>query len=309
MIRNYKTNRWGIVLAGGEGTRLKQLVQKLYGYHRPKQFCTIIGTRSMVRHTLDRVKILIPHEQIITVITRNHLQYAIEEIFDQPADTIIVQPYARETSAGILLPLLKINHWDPDSIVSIFPSDHFINEENRFMEYVREANEFVEHNLDSIIMLGIAPDQIESGYGWIEPGNKILQNGNKKIHHVRGFWEKPDKEKAEILWYDGCLLNTFVLIGRSTTFIKHMQKCIPEVFNAFEPIRETLGSSMEDEIIGNTFKHIPAINFSHFVLENISDHLHVMEISNVYWSDWGEEERIKNDIKKLDLSFREFILA
>lgn len=307
---NYQRNIWGIVLAGGEGNRLKKFVKKLYGYARPKQYCTFIGTRSMIRHTLDRALMLIPQEHLLTVITKHQYKFAVEEIGELLLPSLTVnQPYARDTSAGILLPMLKINHMDPDSIVSIFPSDHFIKEENRFMDFVNEANEFVMANPDSIVMLGIRPDRIENGYGWIEIGSGILQNGDKSIYRVCGFCEKPDSGKAEILWRNGCLWNTFVLVGRSTTFIKHIQACIPEVFDAFIPIRSALGTSKEETIIESTFQHLPSINFSKFVLERIPENLHVIEISNVHWSDWGEEERIQNDIDKYSLCLRDYAFA
>jgi mannose-1-phosphate guanylyltransferase len=296
-----KQHLWGIVLAGGEGNRLKDLVKKQYGYHRPKQFCTFIGTRSLIRHTLDRALKLIPQEHLLTVITKHQYKYAVEEIGDPLSKMTITQPCARETSAGILLPMLKINQEDPEAIVTIFPSDHFINEEKRFMDYVKEANLFVVNNPDSIVMLGVKPDRIESGYGWIEPGTTIIYEDGKIIKRVKRFWEKPNPEKAEILWYNGCLWNTFVLIGRSLTFIKQMHDCIPEVFNAFEPIRKELGSSLEKITLEKIFKFIPALNFSRFVLEMIPEHLCVMEVSDIYWSDWGDEERIRNDLEKLSL--------
>jgi mannose-1-phosphate guanylyltransferase len=244
---------------------------------------------------------LIDSEQILTVVSRHQSQYTQEEFKSQLPETIVSQPCARETSAGILLAMLKINQKDPDSIVSMFPSDHFIKEENRFMEFVREANEFVVNNPDSIVLLGVHPDRNESGYGWIETGNKILYDGSKTIYKVRRFWEKPDPENAKILLQNGCLWNTFVLIGKSATFLKYIKLSIPEVFYAFEPIQSALGSSTEEEAIESTFPNIPAINFSRFVLEKIPEHLHVMEISEVYWSDWGEENRIRDDIKKLEL--------
>jgi mannose-1-phosphate guanylyltransferase len=297
-----KQHLWGIVLAGGEGNRLKDLVKKQYGYHRPKQFCTFIGTRSLIRHTLDRALKLIPREHLFTVITKHQYKYAVDEIGYPLLNMTVTQPCARETSAGILLPMLKINHIDPEAIVTIFPSDHFINEENYFMDYVLEANLFVVNNPGSIVMLGVKPDRIESGYGWIEPGIRVLYHGEKIVRGVKRFWEKPSPEKAETLWHKGSLWNTFVLIGRSTTFIKNIKVCVPAVFNAFEPIRKEIGTSREKITIEKSFKFIPALNFSRFVLEMIPEQLRVMEVSDVYWSDWGDEKRIRNDLEKLSLT-------
>jgi mannose-1-phosphate guanylyltransferase len=301
MLSNDKRHLWGLVLAGGEGDRLKDFVIQQYGYHRPKQFCTFTGTRSMIRHTLDRALMLIPMEHLYTIITKHHYKYAVEEIGEQLLNTTVIQPSARETSAGILLPMLKINQIDPDAIVTIFPSDHFICEESYFMEYVQEANFYVVNNPDSIVMLGVQPDRIESGYGWIEPGSVISYDREKIIKRVKKFWEKPDPENAGVLKNKGCLWNTFVLVGRSSTFIEYMQDWVPEIFNVFEPIRAEIGTSNENITIERMFQFVPAINFSRFVLEMIPEYLRVMEVSNIYWSDWGDERRIRNDIEKLNL--------
>jgi mannose-1-phosphate guanylyltransferase len=296
-----KKHLWGIILAGGEGNRLQHFIKEQYGYNRPKQYCTVTGTRSLIRHTLDRALKLILPNQLLTVVNNKHAEYVAEEIGDQPLNTIIIQPCARETSAGILLPMLKIYHRDPASTVTVFPSDHFINEENLFMDYVMEANRFVEDYPDMIVLLGVQPNRIESGYGWIEQGDSILYSGNKTIHHVRRFWEKPDLEKADTLWHNGSLWNTFVMVGKTRTFIKYIEACVPEVFNAFKTIRSELGGSIEKITIENLFRYIPEKNFSRFVLEQIPEHLCVMEVSDVYWSDWGEEHRIINDIEKFNL--------
>ncbi len=298
---NSNQHIWGVVLAGGEGNRLKNLVKKQFGYYKPKQYCTFIGTRSLIRHTLDRALMLIPQEHLLTVITKHQYKYALEEIGDPLINNIVTQPCTRETSAGILLPMLKINQMDPEAIVTIFPSDHFIYEENYFMNYVREANLFVANNPDTIVMLGVKPNRIENGYGWIEPGNNIQNSGSKIIRQVKRFWEKPDLEMAEVLLQNGCLWNTFVLVGRSATFIRHIQNCVPDVFNAFDYIRENICTPHESIAIERAFNYVPSLNFSRFVLETIPEHLCVMEVSDVYWSDWGEEDRIRNDLEKLSL--------
>src|SRR5262245_26114855 len=99
---------WGIVLAGGNGMRLQPFIKELYGVALPKQYCALTGTRSMLRHTIDRARMLIPRQQLVTVVNKSHLQYAEEQLSDQPADTVVVQPMCRETGPGILLPLVHI---------------------------------------------------------------------------------------------------------------------------------------------------------------------------------------------------------
>ena len=294
---------WGIVLAGGDGTRLNLFIEKLLGYKKPKQYCTFIGTRSMIKHTLDRAQFLIPKNQLFTIVNENHSIYVKKEIGDMPNETIIVQPCNRETGAGILLPVLKINHLNDKSIVAVFPSDHFISDEKKFMMHIKDAAIFVENNPDKVIIIGTKPERIEQGYGWIEPGSSIMNKQNKIIYHVNKFWEKPSVELSHKLLEYGCLLNTFVMIGTSKKFLEIIKICVPELFNVFKPILSAFGTLLEKTTIQKVFQNVPVLNFSQFVLERIPDHLCVMEIPDVYWDDWGEEERIMNDIERFNLCF------
>ena len=302
-IQSVNQNLWGIVLAGGEGTRLRNLVEKIYGYHRPKQYCTLIGSQSLIKHTIKRASMIIPHQKILTVVNSHHSRYIKEELHHRPEETIIVQPCPRETSAGILLPVSKIYKSDPDSTVAIFPSDHFILEENKFVNYIKEAAIFVERNPDLIVMIGIRPDRIESGLGWIERGNEIFSDTDHHFHQVKKFWEKPGLSNAASLFEDGCLINTFIIVAKSETLIKKMRSCLPSLMNAFEPIREKLGTEQEKFVLERFFKFIPEINFSKDFLEKITESLAVLEIPDVYWSDWGEEQRVIYDIERFNLSF------
>jgi mannose-1-phosphate guanylyltransferase len=301
-ISTIKNKLWGVVLAGGEGTRLRNLVTSLYGYNRPKQFCTLIGKQSLIKHTLNRASKIISPKNILTVVTRHHSKFYKEELRNQPEESILVQPCPRDTSAGILLSVSKIYNSDPDSTVVIFPSDHFILEENKFVNYVKKACLFVDMNPDLIVLVGIKPDKIEPGLGWIERGNKINSVNNFNFNRVQKFWEKPDSATTTSLFRNGCLINTFIVIGKSQTIIEQMNKSIPELFKAFEPIREKIGTSQERITIERFFKFVPKINFSKDFLTKISNYLSVLEIPDLYWSDWGEEQRVMSDIQRFSLS-------
>ena len=298
-----KNMLWGIVLAGGEGTRLQNLVKRLYGYPRPKQYCTLTGNHSMIKQTIFRAARIIANKNILTVVNRNHSKYYREELRNRPVETIIVQPCPRGTSAGILLPVAKIYKSDPDSTVAIFPSDHFIPEENKFNSYIMEASLFVDRNPDLIVMIGVRPDRLETGLGWIEIGEKIHSTDDLNFMRINNFCEKPDLAVTASLFASGCLVNTFIIVAKSRTIINQMETHLPQLLSAFAPIFNSLGSENEKITIKQYFKLIPERNFSKDFLEKVCDHLAVLEIPDVYWSDWGEEQRIKYDLEKFHLSF------
>ena len=124
---------WAIVLAGGDGTRLQPLTRRLYGEPRPKQFAALIGTRSLLRQTLDRVALSIPPRQTVVVTRRAHAHYTAREIRGSEGPTVLAQPADRGTAAGVLFPAHWIAWQDPGAVVAVFPSDHFIVEEATFM--------------------------------------------------------------------------------------------------------------------------------------------------------------------------------
>lgn len=290
-----KENLWGIVLAGGEGTRLRNYVTQIYGYPRPKQYCTFIGSRSMVQHTVDRLAFLIPHERIMMIANTSHSEFINEEFGEYPVIKIVEQPCMRETSAGLLLPLSKIHHNDPHSTIVMFPSDHFILEEEKFMGYVEQAVHFVDNNTAKIVLLGVDATRFETGYGWIEKGESYSND----FSDVKKFWEKPGVITTKILIDKKCLINTFVLIGKSKTIIDCMKECVPALIKSFDSIGVHIGSEYEEVMIKRFFKYLPSFNFSKSVLEKITNQLVVLNVKGVNWSDWGEEDRLIEDLESI----------
>src|SRR5713101_5744762 len=122
---------WGIVLAAGEGTRVRDFLAQLCGGQGIKQFCAVVGRRSLLEHTLARVERLIPRERILIVVSPRHRQEVEQQLAHWPADNIIYQPANRDTAPGILLPLAHVSHRDPLATVTVFPSDHFVVEEEQ----------------------------------------------------------------------------------------------------------------------------------------------------------------------------------
>lgn len=229
-----------------------------------------------------------------------------EQFSDQPSENILVQPCNRGTANGILLPLLHIYHRDPDALVAIFPADHFIFGEKEFMRYVSHAFQFVNDYRDSIMLLGISPSKVESEYGWIEKGKVVDNPWNVKIHRVSRFWEKPDRSQAEVLFQNGCLWNTLVMIGTVSTLLLQYQKIVQEIYDQLYHTISLYNPLERESILNEIYPLLPSINFSKAILESCTDQLCVMEVSDTNWSDWGNEHRILTDIERLSLKLHEY---
>jgi|SRR5579862_4604409 len=297
-------HHWGIILAGGEGKRLREHIRIVYGCDKPKQFCAIVGTRSMLRHTIDRAKTKIHPERLLTVINKDHWRHATDELDQLPSVNYIQQPLGRETAPAILLALLHIYQRDPKAIVALLPSDHFILEEDQFMDHVESAFEFSFENPRTVCLLGMKPHLAESEYGWIEPQSKIGELHGKSVYRVGQFWEKPEDSVLQFLHRKGCLWNTMVAVGHLEGFLNLFATFLTRMHESFMSILPAIGTAGEEHAVERVYAPLPLVNFSQEVLAKGSANLAVIPVSNVYWSDWGNSGRIRGDILRFSLRSR-----
>ena len=291
------SNVWAVVLAGGEGTRVRSFLQQFCGGSGLKQFSTIIGQRSMLRCTLDRVVQLIPPERVLVVVSTDHRRDVETELSHWPSQNVIYQPLNRDTAPGILLPLAHITNRDPAATVIVFPSDHFIRDEERFTGAVRIALRELKNHPDRMILLGMPPQRgEETEYGYIvgaakkQPGAAIP---------VAGFVEKPPLSQARDLIQRGALWNTMVFAVENAVLWDMVQRSSPILYHAFRLIQMTLrrGSSAHD--LEHIYQAIPPVNFSSGICEPLAARLSVLPVPDVGWSDWGTPGSILRTLKKL----------
>jgi mannose-1-phosphate guanylyltransferase len=278
-------NVWAIVLAGGEGTRVRGFLKQLCGGTGLKQFSPIIGRRSMLQHTLDRMQQLVPAERTVIVVGAHQSGEALRQLSHWPQENIIYQPANRDTAPGILLPFSYITHRDPSATVIVSPSDHFVRDENRFMDAVASALANLKRHSDKMILLGMTPEQgQETEYGYIQlkkPQRATL------TRPVAGFVEKPPLALARRLINQGALWNTMVFTVRGTTLWQMVRDTVPSLFNAFGLIQSMLGSIHAPGFIQHIYQTIPNVNFSSDICAPLAKRLRVLEVPNVGWSDWG----------------------
>ncbi len=279
---------WGIVLAGGQGSRLAPLVSRIHPDGRPKQFAVIVGSRSLLRGTLDRVALAVPEERTVVVATKSHAGFLADEFARTDRPKILVQPFDRGTAAGILLPVHWISWRDPQAIVAIFPSDHFVGDDAAFMRHIGELAAAASRHPARILLAGARPDAPESGYGWIEP-EADLGGG---LRAVRRFWEKPNPETARACMQRGCLWNTFVVVATASAILKASRCALPELHAALEGMRPFYGTSREERAIEQAYSSVQAANFSERVLEAYPSLLAVSTLPDLSWSDWGTPDRV-----------------
>jgi mannose-1-phosphate guanylyltransferase len=297
MKQTHNQKLWGIVLAAGEGTRVRDFLMQRCGGRGIKQFCAVVGRRSMLEHTLARVEQLIPPQRILIVVSPGHQEEVAQQLAHWPADNVIFQPTNRETAPGILLPLAHLSHRDPWATVAVFPSDHFILEEKQFMAWVRRAVAETQRFPQELTLLGMTPERAEEGYGWIEPTGK---EEGRETRAVRRFWEKPSLAQAYALLRRGALWNTFVCVAQAATLWDLTRRAVPDLYRAFRVIQEALHGGQAPRVTERVYETLRAVNFSSGVCEPLASRLRVLRAPEVGWSDWGSVERIRASLELLD---------
>ncbi|MFQ5830111.1 MAG: sugar phosphate nucleotidyltransferase [Candidatus Methylomirabilia bacterium] len=291
-------NLWAIVLAGGEGVRLRALTRRLYGKDRPKQYAALWGSRSLLRQTLDRVALAIPPERTVLVTLRSHAGYIASEFAGSPMPRVLVQPESRGTAAGVLFPAHWIQWQDPEATVAVFPSDHFILEAAAFMEHVLEVEALVRRHPDWLVLLGAQPNEAETEYGWIEPGELLDRTPLGPLWRVRQFWEKPSEATVRTCLAGGCLWNTFVFVATLTTLLEAGQQLLPDLSDRLARIAPFTGTDDEPWAVQQAYALAPKANFSRAVLEACLPFLVVSRLPAIGWSDWGTPERVVGSLRK-----------
>lgn len=297
---NGKGHPWSIILAGGEGTRVRSFVQRWLGRPRPKQFCTFVGSRSLLQHTLDRAASLTPAAQSVLVVSRAHCQEAMAQLDGRGGGTVLFQPANRDTAAGVFLPLTYVRARDPHATVIIYPSDHFVYPEARFMATVQEAVSTAERLRDRIVVLGVAPDRLELDYGWMLPGETLARAGMQPVQAVRTFLEKPTAQQADDALVNHALWNTMVMTAKVDTLWSLGRECFPKLMQRFERLGRAIGTAKESQVLEAIYQTMPSKNFSSDLLQRVPDRVAVTELTNVLWSDWGRPERIAESLRRID---------
>ncbi len=210
-----------IVLSGGSGTRFWPLSRK----SQPKQFLNLCSDRPMIEQTIQRVKKLTGGKNIYIAANKIH-QKNIRSCVSKlkiPQENIFFEPLAKNTFAPIAVLSKLIYEADPQAVIAVFPSDHYIKEENKFLKVLKQA--FIAAKTGYIVTIGITPTQPETGYGYI----KIAQQANRPgIYKVKKFFEKPEIKLAKKFIRDkGYYWNGGMFIFKAECLLGEIKKFLP----------------------------------------------------------------------------------
>src|SRR5262245_5398981 len=201
---------WTLALAGGEGVRLSEYVERRFGRRIPKQYCCLLGNRSMVEHTLERLNRITPPSRTLTVIGAHHEDVAMPQLRGR-CDHVLRQPSARDTGLALYVGLAMIKRWTPNAIVVVTPTDHYVAPAARYIEEERIDRGGADGNRGSIVILGVRPSEPDPELGYLTLGDRLTEI--PEVRKLVGFVEKPNVARAQELLGRGALWSTMVTCG------------------------------------------------------------------------------------------------
>jgi mannose-1-phosphate guanylyltransferase len=182
--------RWGLILAGGRGTRFWPRSRAA----RAKQVLTFFGDRTLIQQTVDRLKPVIPPERLLILTSKELREEIVRQLPEVPRSQVIAEPVGRNTAPAIGLAARILEDCDPGASMGVFPADHIITKPKRYLQFVRAAFQAAEAG--KLAVLGIAPRWAETGYGYIE-FPRGTPAGSPTPVAVKSFREKPDEKTAK----------------------------------------------------------------------------------------------------------------
>ena len=284
------SRHWAVILAGGDGMRLRALTRRIAGDNRPKQFCALVTGDTLLTETRRRAALAVPPHRTLIVVNRAHERFYAAQLADVRTRAVVAQPENRGTAPAILYALLTLaGRQAAGDTVMFLPSDHFVSDDAVFIRQVAAASEGVAQRPDLVTLLGVMPDRAESGYGWIEPGAVVA---GTSLQEVRGFREQPAPVEAEVLRARGWLWNSFVMVGRVATLLALLRETVPDLWRPFNGVRATLGTIGEFAALERLYCGLPSVDFSRQVLTVRPDRLAVLPVRGLHWDDLSDPERV-----------------
>lgn len=286
------SNIWCVIMAGGAGTR----IWPISTIDVPKQFKKLDGTQyNLLQTTRNRFTGMVPDERTIIVTNRRYEALVKESFPDIPAQNILLEPYKKDTAPCIAYAAYTILKRDPNAIMVVVPSDHMIQDEDRFRGVIRSAVEYVQQN-DVLMPIGIHPTRPDANYGYIQAVSQPVENVPVP---VKTFTEKPDLELAKVFVQSGEFLwNSGIFVWKADTIIAEIERFLPKMAEQFKGWQGALGSDFEVEYIEKAYAESPKISIDYAVMEKTS--MAMVYPADFGWFDIGSWESLYNFIKDKD---------
>lgn len=274
-------NIYGVIMAGGGGTRFWPLSRQ----NKPKQLLNLSGQDVLINETVKRINKIVDFDKIY-IVTNEKQDKPLKEVILKRCmeENILLEPAARNTAACIGYAAFTILKRCGDGIMCVFPSDHYIRDEERFTQVMNTAVEMAD-TYNKLVTIGITPTFPSTGYGYIRYDMDTFEKYNSKAFDVVEFVEKPGLERAKEYIKADYLWNSGIFVWKVSTILDNFKRYIPKVYNKLEEISKFLGTEAEHRVLSRVYPTIPGISIDYGIMERSDDVLVVP--GDFGWNDVG----------------------
>ena len=287
---------WAVVLAAGNGTRLAELTVDERGNGVPKQFCSLNGGNSLLHEALQRALQIVPRGRVCAIVARQHERYWRPTLSSLPPKNVIVEPRNCGTANGVLHSVLHIIERDAHARIMFLPADHHVCDEPPLAASLRTATTLLTRSFESLLLVGIEPDEVDPELGYIVPG-AMVGDGTRRVAQ---FVEKPTAPLARDLIARGAVWNSFIFAAHATTLLSLFRARLPAVVDAMVQARgRDLRRGQGTIALDALYECLPTTDFSRSVLQDIESVLRVLTAPACGWTDLGTPRRVAKVLQHL----------
>ncbi len=274
---------WSVIPAGGSGTRLWPLSRSV----RPKFLLPLLGDRSLLQQTVDRLRPFSPPERTLVICGTAHAAAVARQVPELPDQNVIVEPSPKGSGPAIALAAAIIAKTDPNAVMGSFAADHEVQLPDAFVAAVRTAIATAAAG-DWLVTIGLTPDRPETGYGYVERSDQVVAaTPTGTAYRAVRFVEKPDLARATEYVESGHFLwNASMFIWRAQTLLDSLAILQPELLSALTRIADCWGTSEQEQVVADIWPTIAESTIDQGVMERANNVAVVP--AEIGWSDVGD---------------------
>jgi len=286
---------YAVIMAGGHGERLWPLSTP----ERPKQFLRLLGNRTMIQHTAERVLPLTGRDRILVVAGAEHAALVREQLPWLLPENIVLEPVSRNTAPCIALAAMILRERDPDAVMLALPADHLVGDEERYRRALSVAIAAAERGTH-LVTLGITPTYPETGYGYIHASQRWPRQAGGQILLVDRFAEKPDLRTAERYIASGDYYwNSGMFVWHVRTILEELERHLPSLFSALEQLVPHFGSVRFAVEFERVYGLLDRQSIDRGVMEK-SHRTLLVPASDIGWNDVGSWNALREILERVE---------
>jgi mannose-1-phosphate guanylyltransferase len=271
---------YAVVMAGGVGSRLWPRSRTA----TPKQFLDLLGPRTMLQETIDRIEPLIPLVRLLVVVSQEHVETVRTQVPGLPAENILVEPGPRGTAPCVGLAAVALRLRDPLATMAVFPADHRIADAAGFRRAIAAAAQIAQE--DYLVTLGITPNHPHTGYGYIQRGASLGQVNGMPAFRVQRFTEKPDAAAAQRFLDSGDYYwNGGIFIWQVAAILTEMASLLPQLYAELQIVARAWTSPRRAEVLAAAWERVARTTIDYGIMEKAT-RVAVLPV-DIGWDDVG----------------------